>query len=111
MRRTNNISKSNISKVRELEANVKEVKKDIYEKVEDKLDLMVYLSMVQSSLKNNISSDYVLAKLPEIDRRYIIEMVSNAYYSRKLMVRMLDRKQWKWDSKTKSWEAIKTLRS
>ena len=54
------------------------------ESVDNKLELLKYLSEVQCRLKDEIGSDYVLAMLGDKDKEAVVEMVTNAYMTRKL---------------------------
>ena len=45
----------------------------------DKLDILKHISDIKLQLKDDIKSDFVLAKLTEKDKEFIIEMTGNAY--------------------------------
>lgn len=47
---------------------------------DDKLEVLRFSSSVHSPLKDEITPDFVLAKLDEKNRNFIIEMTSNAYF-------------------------------
>ena len=68
-------------------------------KWDDKFDLLKSLTEVESNIRDIISSDFVLAKLGEKDKKGIIEMVNMAYYCRKvMMILQRARKPW-WNNK------------
>ena len=75
--------------------------------VDNKLELMKYVTVVQSTIRDNISSDFVLAKLGDKDKEAIIEMTSNAYYGQKLLgVVANSYKKWVWDESKSEWNFI-----
>lgn len=51
----------------------------------DSLDVMQFLASVHSRIGSDISSDFVLAKLEDGDKEFIIEMIVNAYFVKRLM--------------------------
>ena len=75
--------------------------------IDNKLELLRYVSNVQSRIKEDISSDFILAKLGDKDKNGIIEMTSNAYFVKKIM-QLLAKKhtKYEYDSKTKTWKKI-----
>ena len=52
--------------------------------VDSKLELLKYTADIQSRIKDDISSDFTLAKLEAKDKEGIIEMTSNAYFCKKV---------------------------
>lgn len=75
------------------------------EAIDNKLELLKYTSQVQSRIKDEISTDFVLAKLSEKDKEGITEMTSNAYFVKRMMSIIKKKaKRWEWDSKEKKWE-------
>lgn len=69
----------------------------------DKLELLKYLSEVQSRIKTDVSSDFVLAKLEEQDKIGITEMTCNAYFCKRIH-NILERKGYKWEWNGKNYE-------
>lgn len=51
----------------------------------DRLDILKHVSDIKLRLKDDITNDFVLARLGEKDKTFIIEMTSNAYFSKKLL--------------------------
>ena len=80
------------------------------EVLSDKLDLMKFVADIKLRLNKDITTDFTLAKLGAKDKEAIIEMTSNAYFSKRLLM-VLSRKstKWVWDGKKKDY--IKTLLS
>lgn len=62
----------------------------------DKLDLIKGLSQVESRIKKNITSDFILAKLDEKQKKLITETTSNAYFCKKIIEGTKDKKKWYW---------------
>lgn len=58
------------------------------ERFSDKLDVYQFVSEVKLSLRKNITSDFVLAKLGQKDKEGIIEMTGNAYLAKRLIDRL-----------------------
>lgn len=56
------------------------------DQVDNKLELLKYTTKVQSRIKRDINSDYTLSKLNERDKIATVEMVSNAYFIKKILV-------------------------
>lgn len=52
--------------------------------IDTKIELLKYISEVNSNIKNEIGSDFILAKLEDQDKEAIIEMTSNAYFCKKI---------------------------
>lgn len=75
------------------------------ETVDNKLQLLKYSAEVQSRIREDISSDFILAKLGSQDKEGIIETTSNAYFFKRLVkIVELKGKKWTWDETTKTWE-------
>lgn len=60
-------------------------KKQTREEFDTKLDVLRYLTLVQSRINEDITSDAVLAKLTEKDKELIIETTNNAYTAIRLI--------------------------
>lgn len=74
------------------------------EKFDDKLDLYKYMADIHSRIKNDISSDFVLAKLEDKDKEAIVEMTVNAYFSKKIIDYVAKAGyKWKWDINKRVW--------
>jgi hypothetical protein len=75
--------------------------------IDSKLELLKYMSDVQSRIKNDISSDFILAKLGDQDKEGVIEMTSNAYFCKKVgdMIKhhAIKKGKWVWSVKANSW--------
>jgi len=54
--------------------------------VDNKIELLRFVSQVQSRIRRDISEDFVLAKLDDKNKEAIIEMTSNAYLAKKLIL-------------------------
>lgn len=79
--------------------------KDKKDTFNDKLDALKYMSEVQSSIKKNVTSDFILAILDEKSKEGIIELTADAYYSQRILDQIQRRaKRWKWNEQTKKWE-------
>lgn len=78
------------------------------ETINDKLDLLKFAVDIKLRLKNDITSDFTLARLGEKDKEGIIEMTTNAYYSKKLMTYIEKKhRKWKWNKQQEEWEQEK----
>jgi hypothetical protein len=55
------------------------------EQFSDRMDVLRHVSEIKLKLKNDITNDFVLARLSEKDKEYIVEMTGNAYFSKKLL--------------------------
>lgn len=87
---------------------VKEVKEEdnnTEQNFSDKLDVMKFVADIKLRLKRDITTDFVLAKLEGKDKEAIIEMTSNAYFAKKLLL-LLSRKsrRWIWNEKKGEYE-------
>lgn len=51
---------------------------------DDKYDMYKYIASVQSNIKSYISSDFVQAKLNDTDKEFVIEMVTNAFFVKRI---------------------------
>lgn len=73
--------------------------------IDTKIELLRFASQVQSRIKNDISEDFVLAKLSDQDKEGIIEMTGNAYFSKRInqLIKKRGRK-WQWNDNKKYWE-------
>lgn len=61
------------------------------EQFNDRLDILRHVSDIKLSLKKDITNDFVLARLDEKDKEFIIEMTGNAYFSKKLLDEIEDK--------------------
>jgi hypothetical protein len=72
--------------------------------IDNKIEILKFISQVQSRIKKDISEDFVLAKLGDKDKEGIIEMTSNAYFVKKILYMVqLKSKKWDWDDTHKQW--------
>lgn len=72
--------------------------------IQNRIQLLSHVSEVQSRIKKDISSDFILAKLSDKDKEGVIEMTGNAYYWQKLIKLWADNSTtWKWNDNTKTW--------
>lgn len=76
------------------------------ENTETKLKLLKYTTEVQSRIRKDISSDFVLAKLGKQDREGIIEMTSNAYFYKRLMEMVKNARKWEWNEEQQMWKRV-----
>lgn len=53
---------------------------DDFKTFDDKLEVLRFSSAVHSRINDEITSDFVLSKLNQKDKQFIIEMTCNAYY-------------------------------
>lgn len=75
----------------------------IPEKVSDQIELVSDLKEVKSSLRNNITSDYVLAHLDKIQTEFITENYSNAEYAKEIINRYQKGFTYEWDENKMDW--------
>lgn len=72
--------------------------------IDNKLEILKFTSQVQSRIKEDISEDFVLAKLDEKDKTGIIEMTGNAYFVKKIMTIIREKgTKWEWNNEKKIW--------
>lgn len=71
--------------------------------VDNKLELLKFTSEVQSRIRSEISSDFVLAKLGDQDKEGIVELTGDAYFIQKILRTIKRAKKWHWNNKTKTW--------
>ena len=84
---------------KEKEYEFREIQND--EQVDNKLELLKYFTQVQSrNVKEEITSDFVLARLSEKDKEGIIEMTNNAYFAKRLLQEMRKATIWEWITET-----------
>ena len=70
----------------------------------DRLDVLKHLSEVKVRIRNDITSDFILACLNEKEKEFIIEMTGNAYYAKRLVTYIgLKSKKREWDDKKGVW--------
>ena len=70
----------------------------------DKLDILRHVSDIKLRLKNDITNDFVLARLGDKDKEFIIEMTGNAYFSKRLLEILKEKSEYyKWDSESESY--------
>lgn len=79
------------------------------ETVDNELELLKYIATVQSNIKEDVTSDFVLCKLGDKDKEAVIELGSDAYYAKKLIT-VIKKKayRYRWNQQEKNWtkEAI-----
>jgi len=66
----------------------------------DKWSTYKYLTSIQSDIKKDITSDFILAKLDQNQKESVIELVRDAYYIKKMMERYADHKTYKVNKRT-----------
>jgi hypothetical protein len=72
--------------------------------IDNKLEILKFASQVQSRIRDDISEDFILAKLGEKDKEGIVEMTSNAYFMKKILAILKDKgTKYDWDIKNKAW--------
>lgn len=75
------------------------------ESIDNKLELLRYVSNVQSRIRKDISSDFILAKLSDKDKEGIIEMTANAYFVKKIMMLVANKQiKYNWNNQKQKWE-------
>lgn len=64
--------------------------------VESKLEIYKDMIEIKSRIKSDVTADYVFCRLSDKDKEFVIEMVSNAYYGKKMLgvVKELSSTQW-----------------
>lgn len=72
-------------KERNKETIIEPEKTEIYKE----LDLIKFTAEVQGRIKQHLTSDFVLAKLEEKDKTYIIEMTSTAYLTQRIYQKLI----------------------
>lgn len=74
------------------------------DKISDNIELMSELKEVKSSVKNNVTSDYVLAHLDKAKEEFITENYGNAEYAKELIERFKKGYSYSWNEKTLEWD-------
>lgn len=93
------MAKTKIARIEEVEVE------PINTELDNKLELIKFTSQVQSRIKDEISSDFILAKLSEKDKEGIIEMTADAYFCKKLIQTLNEKGSiTEWNNKIKNWE-------
>lgn len=73
--------------------------------VDNKLELVKYATEVQCRIREDINSDFVIAKFPtEKDKEALTEMTNNAYLSKRLITNLTKGKIHKWNKQRGKWE-------
>lgn len=72
--------------------------------VDNTLELIKYATEVQSRIKEDINSDFVLAKITEKDIEAIKELTNNAYLAKRMINDMNYKKYYFWNKGLKRWE-------
>lgn len=85
----------------------KEIKPEKDDTVDNSLELTKYATQVQSRIREDINSDFVLAVLNEKDKEAIKEFTNNAYLSKRLIKEITEEKQYKWNKTKRVWELRK----
>lgn len=74
--------------------------------IDNSLELIKYASEVQSRIKEDINSDFVLGTgvvISDKERESIKEMTNNAYLSKRTIQDLTEKKYWFWNKKRKEW--------
>ena len=72
--------------------------------VDDKIELIKSISEVQSKISDVVSSDFVLSKLDDREKQYVIEMSNNAFLSRRILTNIkIKATRWEWNKKLSEW--------
>lgn len=72
---------------------------------DSKLELIKHSTQVHSRLKEDITSDFVLAKISDPNiKEAMVELTSNAYFCKKLILEIQNKTTWHWNNQTKQWE-------
>lgn len=72
--------------------------------VDNPLELTKFAAEVNSRIKEDISSDFVLAKLGEKDKEATKELTNNAYLGKRIVKDIAEQRQYKWNKTKKIWE-------
>lgn len=73
--------------------------------IDNSLELIKFATEVQSKIKEDVTSDFVLAKFAnEKDEEAIKEMINNARMSKRMITELTQKTYWTWNKKTKTWE-------
>ena len=84
-----------------MEEKKKEKEGFLQEDFTDKWSTFKYLTGVQSDLKHDVTSDFILAKLRENQKEAIIELVRDAYFAKKEVLKLTRGWNYKIDRKGK----------
>lgn len=72
--------------------------------IDNRLELLKYTSEVQSRIQKDITSDFILARLGEKDKEAIVELTSDAYFTKRVINEIIKRShEWNWNKKEKKW--------
>lgn len=72
--------------------------------VDNSLELTKFAAEVQSRIRTDINSDFTLALLNEKDKEATKELTNNAYLSKRLVLSIIEEKQYVWNKAKKKWE-------
>lgn len=85
-----------------------EKRQEEQENFNDRLDILKHISDIKLKLKEDITNDFVLAKLGDKDKEAIIEMTGNAYFSKRLLDVLAEKSyEWKWSEKESKYLKVK----
>lgn len=74
------------------------------ESIAEHIELLVELIKVKSSVKENVTEDYVLAQLRDFEREYITENYENAEFAKNILGKYRDKGyEYKFDEKKFDW--------
>lgn len=75
------------------------------ETVDSKLEFLKHMSSVHHGLKDDVTPDFIFAKLSAQDKEGVTEMASNAYYGVRLLQGIkANHTLWDWDASKKHWK-------
>lgn len=57
----------------------------------DKADVFKFISNVHNRLKESIGADFTLARYDNEDKKFIIEMVGNAYFAQRTLKKLIEK--------------------
>lgn len=79
--------------------------KETEEGVDNKLELLRHATSIHSrGVKSDVSSDFIYAKLEEIRREGIKELIEQACFQRRRVAYMIRKaRQWRWDTEKSNW--------
>lgn len=72
--------------------------------VTDKLELLKWTAQIQSTIRKDISSDYILSKPDDKEKEAMIEMYVNAVTTKKMLTKLTTTKKWTWNRQTNNWQ-------
>lgn len=80
---------NNDNKTKKMKKPTINITEEDNEEFDTKLDILKFTANVKSRIKEDITSDFILAKLTEKDKEGITEMTCNAYFAKRIILTAL----------------------